>query len=72
MVISVAANSPTRTVRDLIAARKPGASPRHIRTGSLHDLVGELVNVEAGSHGERAVSRAPALGIVDLLGAGWT
>jgi len=49
MVISVAANSPTRTFADLIARAKTGRITFATSgPGSLHDLVGELVNVEAG------------------------
>src|SRR5467141_1746017 len=49
MVISVAVNSPTRTFADLITRAKTGRITFATSgPGSLHDLVGELVNVEAG------------------------
>jgi tripartite-type tricarboxylate transporter receptor subunit TctC len=69
MVISVAANSPTRTFADLIArAKTERITFATSGPGSLHDLVGELVNVEAGIGMVSVPFKGAALGIVDLFG----
>ena len=69
MVISVAADSPTRTFADLIArAKTERITFATSGPGSLHDLVGELVNVEAGIGMVSVPFKGAALGIVDLLG----
>ena len=69
MVISVAADSPTRTFADLIArAKTERITFATSGPGSLHDLVGELVNVEAGIDMVSVPFKGAALGIVDLLG----
>src|SRR5258706_12360621 len=69
MVISVAADSSTRTFADLIArAKTERITFATSGPGSLHDLVGELVNVEARIGMVSVPFKGAALGIVDLLG----
>ncbi len=69
MVISVAPDSPVRSLAALLARAK-GERITYATSGpgSLHDLVGELINVEAGVEMVGVPFKGAALGIVDLLG----
>ncbi len=69
MVISVVPDSPLRTFADLLArAKTDRITYATSGPGSLHDLVGELVNVEARIEMVGVPFKGAALGIVDLLG----
>lgn len=71
MMLVAAADSPIRTLPDLIARAK--ASPGKITyasnaPGSLHHLLGEWINIEAGTSMVAVPYRGAAQAIVDLLG----
>lgn len=69
MVISVVPDSPVKSFADLIARAKiDRITFATSGPGSLHDLVGELINVEAGIGMVSVPFKGAALGIVDLLG----
>jgi tripartite-type tricarboxylate transporter receptor subunit TctC len=69
MVISVAPQSPIKTLPDLLSRAKAGRITFATSgPGSLHDLVGELINVEAGIEMVSVPYKGAALGSVDLLG----
>ena len=69
MVISVVPDSPVKNFADLIARAKTGRITFATSgPGSLHDLVGELINVEAGIGMVSVPFKGAALGIIDLLG----
>lgn len=69
MVISVAPGSPIKTLADLVARAKiERITFATSGPGSLHDLVGEWVNIEAGIEMVGVPFKGAALGIVDLLG----
>jgi tripartite-type tricarboxylate transporter receptor subunit TctC len=69
MVISVVPDSPVKSFADLIArAKTDRITYATSGPGSLHDLVGELINVEAGIGMVGVPFKGAALGIVDLLG----
>ena len=69
MVISVVPDSPVKSFADLIArAKTVRITFATSGPGSLHDLVGELINVEAGIGMVSVPFKGAALGIIDLLG----
>jgi len=67
-VIAVASNSPMKTMRDLIARAKSGASVTYAMSGpgSVHNLLGELVNIEAGIDMTAVSYRGAAQALIDL------
>jgi len=71
MLITVAADSPMKTLSDLIAKAK--AQPNKVTyavsgPGSLQRLTGELVNVEAGTSMVYVPYKGAAQAMIDLLG----
>jgi len=71
MLITVAADSPMKTLADLIAKAK--AQPNKVTyavsgPGSLQRLTGELVNVEAGTSMVYVPYKGAAQAMIDLLG----
>lgn len=71
MLITVAADSPMKTLSDLIAKAK--AQPNKVTyavsgPGSLQRLTGELVNVEAGTSMVYVPYKGAAQALIDLLG----
>ena len=71
MMITVAADSPLKTLGDLIARAR--ANPDKVTyavsgPGSLHHLLGELINIEARTTMVSVPYRGAAAAMVDLLG----
>ena len=71
MMITVAADSPMKTLGDLIARAR--ANPDKVTyavsgPGSLHHLLGELINIEARTTMVSVPYRGAAAAMVDLLG----
>ncbi len=71
MVISVVPNSPHRTLADLLAFSK--ANPGKVSfsmsmVGSLHHLLGEWINIEAGTTMLGVPYKGPSAAIIDVAG----
>ncbi|MFM9886099.1 MAG: Bug family tripartite tricarboxylate transporter substrate binding protein [Burkholderiales bacterium] len=71
MVISVVPNSPHRTLADLLAFSK--ANPGKVSfsmsmVGSLHHLLGEWINIEAGTTMLGVPYKGPSAAILDVAG----
>jgi tripartite-type tricarboxylate transporter receptor subunit TctC len=71
MMVTVAADSPMKTLGDLIARAR--ANPDKVTyavsgPGSLHHLLGELINIEAKTSMVSVPYRGAAAAMVDLLG----
>jgi tripartite-type tricarboxylate transporter receptor subunit TctC len=67
-VIAVAPSSPMKTMRDLIQRAKSGPAPTYAMSGpgSVHNLLGELVNIEAGINMVGVSYRGAAQALIDL------
>ena len=71
MVVTVSADSPMKSLGDLIARAR--AQPDKVTyavsgPGSLHHLLGELINIEARTSMVSVPYRGAALALVDLIG----
>jgi len=71
MVISVVPNSPFKSLADVLAASK--ANPGKVTfsmsaPGSLHHLLGEWINIEAGTTLVGVPYKGPSAAIIDVVG----